>query len=162
MWYHPPRSSLFFIKIIIKQKPNPIIVLLFIITVFPISKQAPAFIKYFPVFWQFQDMKWCLYILEETCILWKAVVICKVVILVFLLCSRVAVRLLFSPWHNMQNPLGEQGWRSGESALLLGTNVASVQLPASTPYASWVCCWFSPLIREVFHRVLWFSSLLKN
>ena len=96
MWYHPPRSPLFFIKIIIKQKPNPIIVLLFIITIFPISKQAPAFIKYFPVFWQFQDMKSCLYIL---------LVICEEVILVFLLCSRVAVRLLFSSWHNMQNPL---------------------------------------------------------
>ena len=58
MWYHPPRSLLFFIKIIIKQKPTPImIVLFFLITIFPISKQIPAFIKYFPVFWQFQDVK---------------------------------------------------------------------------------------------------------
>ena len=29
------------------------------------------------------------------------------------------------------------------------TNVAGVQLPA-TPYVGWVCCWFSPLLREVF------------
>ena len=92
MWYHPPRSLLFFIKIIGKQNPNPIIVLLFITAIFSISKQAPAFIKCFPVFWQFQDMKWCLYILANTCILWKVVVICEVVILVFLLCSRVAVK----------------------------------------------------------------------
>ena len=26
----------------------------------------------------------------------------------------------------------------------------------------WVCCWFSPLLREVFLQVLWFSPLLKN
>ena len=82
-------------KIIIKQKPNPIIVLLFIITIFPISKQAPAFIKYFPVFWQFQDMQWCLYVVADKCILWKAIVVCKVVILVFLLCSRVACKILY-------------------------------------------------------------------
>ena len=34
------------------------------------------------------------------------------------------------------------------------TNVARVQIPASTPYVGWVCCWFSPLLREVFLRVL--------
>ena len=27
------------------------------------------------------------------------------------------------------------------------TNVARVQIPASTPYVGWVCCWFSPLLR---------------
>ena len=42
------------------------------------------------------------------------------------------------------------------------TYVARVQIPASTPYVGWVCCWFSPLLREVFLRVLRFSSLLKN
>ena len=42
------------------------------------------------------------------------------------------------------------------------TNVARVQIPASTPYVSWVCCWFSPLLREVFLRLLRFSPLLKN
>ena len=30
------------------------------------------------------------------------------------------------------------------------TNVARVQIPASTPYVGWVCCWFSPFLREVF------------
>ena len=49
------------------------------------------------------------------------------------------------------------GARSGES-----TNVAQAQIPASTPYVGWVCCWFSPLLREVFLRVLRFSPLLKN
>ena len=32
------------------------------------------------------------------------------------------------------------------------TNVARVQLPASTPYVGWVCCWFSPLLQKVFLR----------
>ena len=41
-------------------------------------------------------------------------------------------------------------------------NVAPVQIPASTPYVSWGCCWFSSLLREVFLRVLRFSPLLKN
>ena len=41
-------------------------------------------------------------------------------------------------------------------------NVARVQIPASTPYVGWVYCWFSPLLREVFLRVLRFSPLLKN
>ena len=44
----------------------------------------------------------------------------------------------------------------------LSTNVARVQLPASTPYLGWVCCWFSPLLQEVFLRVLRFSPLHKN
>ena len=42
------------------------------------------------------------------------------------------------------------------------TNVARVRILASTPYVGWVCCWFSPLLREVFLRVLRFSPLLKN
>ena len=42
------------------------------------------------------------------------------------------------------------------------TNVARVQIPASTSYVGRDCCWFSPLLREVFHRVLRFSPLLKN
>ena len=29
-------------------------------------------------------------------------------------------------------------------------------------YVGWVCCWFSPLLQEVFLRVLRFSHLLKN
>ena len=57
--------------------------------------------------------------------------------------------------------LGEQGmaqwWERSPP-----TNVARVRILASTPYVGWVCCWFSPLLREVFLRVLRFSPLLKN
>ena len=42
------------------------------------------------------------------------------------------------------------------------TNVPQVRILALTPYVGWVCCWFSPLLREDFLRVLWFSPLLKN
>ena len=42
------------------------------------------------------------------------------------------------------------------------TNMARVRILASTPYVGWVCCGFSPLLREVFLRVLRFSPLLKN
>ena len=34
------------------------------------------------------------------------------------------------------------------------TNVAWFQIPASTPYVGWVCCWFSLLLQEVFLLVL--------
>ena len=47
---------------------------------------------------------------------------------------------------------GSKGWRSGESAKP-PTTVARVWLPASTPYVDWVCCWFSPLLREVFLQI---------
>ena len=30
------------------------------------------------------------------------------------------------------------------------SDVARVEIPASTPCAGWLCCWFSPLFREVF------------
>ena len=30
------------------------------------------------------------------------------------------------------------------------TSVAWVQILASMPYVGWVCCWFSPLLRELF------------
>ena len=42
------------------------------------------------------------------------------------------------------------------------TNAARVRILASTPYVGWVCCWLSPLLREVFLRVLRFSPFLKN
>ena len=32
----------------------------------------------------------------------------------------------------------------------------------SSRYVGWVCCWFSPLLREVFLRELRFSPLFKN
>ena len=60
---------------------------------------------------------------------------------------------------------GSKRWRSGESAHrppMLKSNVARFQIPASTPYVGWVCCWFCPLLQEVFLRVLRFSPLLKN
>ena len=61
----------------------------------------------------------------------------------------------------------EKGWRIGESCWEHSppTNVAWVLIMASTPHVfpvGWVCCWFSPLLREVFLRVLRFSPLLKN
>ena len=42
------------------------------------------------------------------------------------------------------------------------TSVARVQILSSKPYVGWVCCWFSPLLREVFLLVLLFSPVLKS
>ena len=42
------------------------------------------------------------------------------------------------------------------------TNVARVQASASKPYPVRVCCWFSPLLREVFLLVLRFPPPFKN
>ena len=42
------------------------------------------------------------------------------------------------------------------------TSMARVRILPSTPYVGWVCCWLSPLFREVFLRALRFSPLLKN
>jgi len=58
--------------------------------------------------------------------------------------------------------LGSKGGGGAVMRALASTNVARVQIPSSTPYVGWVCCWFSPLLREVFLRVLRFSPLLKN
>ena len=56
---------------------------------------------------------------------------------------------------------GSKGWHSGESARLLPVwTVLKSRHPM--PYVGWVCCWFSPLLWEVFLRVLRFSPLLKN
>ena len=41
------------------------------------------------------------------------------------------------------------------------TNVV-IQILVLMPYVDWVCCWFSPLLREVFLWVLQLSPLLKN
>ena len=61
-------------------------------------------------------------------------------------------------------PDGELARRLGRSGTWwehsLPTNVARVQIPASAPCVSWVCCWFSTLLREVFLlRALRFSIL---
>ena len=46
---------------------------------------------------------------------------------------------------------------------MVHTNVARDQIPESTPYAGYVCQWFSPLLQEVFLSwVLQFSPLFKN
>ena len=60
-------------------------------------------------------------------------------------------------------------WREGSKGGEVVRALASHQcgpgsnpVPASTPCVVWVCCWISPLPREVFLRVLRFSPLLKN
>ena len=42
------------------------------------------------------------------------------------------------------------------------TNVARVRILASTPYVGWVCCWFSPLLPEVFSGYFGFPLSLKT
>ena len=42
------------------------------------------------------------------------------------------------------------------------TYVTCLWFPEPASYVGWVCCWFSPLFREVFLRVLWLSPFLKN
>ena len=42
------------------------------------------------------------------------------------------------------------------------TNVAPVQILASKPSLVWVCSWFSPLLQEVFLRILQLYPLLKT
>ena len=56
----------------------------------------------------------------------------------------------------------EQGWCTGESTWSPPTIVAQVQIMVSTPHVGWVCCWCSPLLREVILHVLQFSPPLKN
>ena len=58
----------------------------------------------------------------------------------------------------------ERGWQSGESwwDYLPPTNVALVRNPLLMPYVGWVCCWFSPLLWEVFLQVIWFSPSSKT
>ena len=56
------------------------------------------------------------------------------------------------------------GMGSNVGSLLrtLPSNVTWDQIQASTTYLGWVCSWFSPLLWEVFLRVLRFSPLLKT
>ena len=56
---------------------------------------------------------------------------------------------------------GSKGWCSGESTCL-PPMWPRFKSRHRTPYVGWVCCWFSPLLRQVFLRVLRFSPLLKN
>ena len=57
----------------------------------------------------------------------------------------------------MRGPRVAQWWEHSPP-----TNAARVRILASTPYVGWVCCWFSPLLREVFLRVFRCCPLLKN
>ena len=61
--------------------------------------------------------------------------------------------------HQCSHPTGKssQGRRGGgvvrgylHNQIRAGGNVARVQIPTSTPYIIWVCCYFSPLLREDF------------
>ena len=57
---------------------------------------------------------------------------------------------------------GSKWWHSGESADRLLPVWPVLKSRHPTPYVGWVCCWFSPLLWEVFLRVIRFSPLLKN
>ena len=67
----------------------------------------------------------------------------------------IFLNLFESAWR-ARGTLGEQGWR------IASTSVARVRILASMPYVGWGCCWSTPLLREVFLRVLRFPPLLKN
>ena len=51
---------------------------------------------------------------------------------------------------------GSKGWCSGESTRL-PPMWPGFKSRRRTSYVGWVCCWFSPLLREVFLRLLRFS-----
>ena len=55
----------------------------------------------------------------------------------------------------------KQGPRSGEITRLPPI-WGGLEILASMPYVGWVCCWFFPLHREVFLRVLRFPLSLKT
>ena len=56
----------------------------------------------------------------------------------------------------------EARWGSKGGALLPRTSLARGRILASMPYVGWGCCWSTPLLREVFLRVLRFLPLLKK
>ena len=62
---------------------------------------------------------------------------------------RIEVRMIISLWGARDGPV-VRALASHQCGL--GSN------PGIEPYVGWVCCWFSPLLREVFLRVLRFSS----
>ena len=72
---------------------------------------------------------------------------------------KIVERLLFFSVHKakLRGALVAQWWEHSPPTI-----VVRVEILASTPYVGWVCCWFSPLLREVFLRVLRFFPLLKN
>ena len=58
---------------------------------------------------------------------------------------RIEVRMIISLWGARDGPV-VRALASHQCGL--GSN------PGIEPYVGWVCCWFSPLLREVFLRVL--------
>ena len=71
------------------------------------------------------------------------------------------VSIKFSVWCQHFTIFGDHGCHSGESTLLPPV-WPGLQILVSTPYVGWVCCSFSPLLREVFLRVLRFSLSSKT
>ena len=71
--------------------------------------------------------------------------------------SRLRDRGVHSEMCDLGGPRVVQWWEHSPP-----TSVTRVRILASTPYVGWVCCWLSPLLREVFLRVLRFSLLLKS
>ena len=75
---------------------------------------------------------------------------------------KVSVKILLRQHEYRTINLGSEGGAVVRT-LANPTNVARVQILASTPYVGWLCYWFSPLLWEVFRlQVLRFSPLLKN
>ena len=58
-------------------------------------------------------------------------------------------------------PLFKQGVSSGMNNYR-PISVISVVARVATPHVGWVCCWFPPLLRETFRRVLRFSLSSKT
>ena len=71
------------------------------------------------------------------------------------LCHSIFMMSLFSFF------FGSKGWRSGESGTLLPPMWPGFK-SRHWRHLGWVCCWFSPLLREVLLLVLRFSPTFKN
>ena len=56
----------------------------------------------------------------------------------------------------------EARWGSKGGACFHVPVWSRVRILASTPYVGWGCCWSTPLLREVFLRLLRFLPLLKK
>ena len=61
----------------------------------------------------------------------------------------------------MLSTLGDEGGVVGR-ALAFHQCRNWVQIPASTSHVGQVCCWSSPLLQEVFLRVVYVQCSLKN
>ena len=61
------------------------------------------------------------------------------------------------PW-----PFPYRGARDGTVVRALASHQCGPDSNRGVDAQGWVCGWFSPLLREVFLRAVWFSPLLKN